>query len=251
MYTFNKAGIAESQPSFDAYIASLTGVNDDFWEGHVLKSQIYNIGLSGQSIGLCGVYNRENLTFFHIQKDFLKHAQPAFAEMLKAINPQYAFVPTNDEQLVSLCMDRFVKIEMQAYFFTRGAEIVRPPEYPRELLAVASPSDEADILDTEDLAENISLGKYYVMRKDGVFLGQGFFNRLSLIPGAASIGMSVHPDFRCRGVGRSIIIHLADICREKGITPYCGCWYYNHNSKATLESAGFVTQTRLLKIWFT
>ena len=251
MYTFNRSEITESQPLFDAYIASLTGVNDDFWEGHVLKSQIYSIGLSGQAIGLCGVYNRENLTFFHIQKAFLKHAQPAFAGMLKVLNPQYAFVPTNDELLISLSMDSYIKIEMQAYFFTRGASVVRPPEYPRELLSVASPGDEADIMDTEGVAENISLGKYYVMRKDGVFLGQGFFNKHTLIPGAASIGMSVHPDFRRRGVGRSIIMHLADICLEKGITPYCGCWYFNHNSKTTLESAGFVTQTRLLKVWFT
>lgn len=45
-------------------------------------------------------------------------------------------------------------------------------------------------------------------------------------------------------------IHLADICREKGITPNCGCWYYNHNSKATLESAGLVAQTRYLNVFF-
>ena len=120
-------------------------------------------------------------------------------------------------------------------------------KYPR---TVAIPCDEADILDKEGVAENIALGKYYVMRENGVFLGQGFFNQLKLIPGAASIGMSVHPDYRQRGVGRSIIMHLADICRGKGITPNCGCWYYNHNSKATLESAGFVSKTRLLNVFF-
>ena len=26
-----------------------------------------------------------------------------------------------------------------------------------------------------------------------------------------------------------------------------GCWYYNHTSKKTLEKAGMLTQTRLLK----
>ena len=170
--------------------------------------------------------------------------------MLETLSPQYAFVPTNDELLVSLCMDRQPKIEMQAYFFKRANAAVRQPEYPRELLTLASPDDGGDILDKEGVAENIALGKYYVMRKDGIFLGQGFYNKLTLTHDAASIGMSVHPDFRRMGVGRSIIMHLADICREKGVTPYCGCWYYNHNSKATLESSGFVTQTRLLKVWF-
>ena len=250
LYTFSPSGIAESKLFIDAYIASLTGVNDDFWEGHIGNSQIYSIRLSGQAIGLCGVYGQENLTFFYIEKALLRHAQPAFASMLKTLKPQYAFVPTNDELLMSLCMDRHVKIEMQAYFFNLGCAAVRPPEYERSLLTLASPGDEADILDKEGVAENIALGKYYVMRKDGNFLGQGFFNKLTLMPNAASIGMSVHPDFRRRGVGRSIIMRLADICREQGLTPHCGCWYYNHNSKATLESAGFVTQTRLLKVWF-
>ena len=150
-------------------------------------------------------------------------------------------------------MDFHKRLEMQAYFFTcgnRAVRPVRPPAYPRELLKVAVPSDETDILDKEGVAENIALGKYYVMRENGIFLGQGFYNELQLIPNTASIGMSVHPDFRRKGIGRSIIIHLSDICREKGITPCCGCWYYNHNSKATLESAGFIAQTRFLNVFF-
>ena len=249
MYNFTLSDYKEN-PLFDEYVDSITGVNDDFWEEHVLDSKIYRVESAEQPIGLCGVNNQENLTFFYIQPIFLRHAQQAFTVMLDVLKPKYAFVPTNDELLVSLCMDRYDKIEMQAYFWKHGGAIVRPPEYPRELLSLAVPGDESDILDKEGVAENIALGKYYIMRDNGVFLGQGFFNKHSLIPNSASIGMSVHPDFRQKGVGRSIIMHLVEICREKGITPYCGCWYYNHNSKATLASAGFVTQTRLLKIWF-
>ncbi len=37
-------------------------------------------------------------------------------------------------------------------------------------------------------------------------------------------------------------------CRQKELHPIAGCWYYNHNSKKTLERAGMVTQTRLLKV---
>ena len=73
----------------------------------------------------------------------------------------------------------------------------------------------------------------------------------TLAPTQASIGMSVYPDHRCKGVGRSIIMHLTEISREKRFTPICGCWYYNHNSKLTLESAGFVSKTRLLNVHFT
>ncbi len=250
MYTFIPTTLGETQPLFNDYLATLSGVNDDFWEEHVDGSQFYRIEHCGESIGLFGIHQQENLTVFYTPSPHLRHAEPAFAQVLEELAPSYAFVPTNDELLLSLCMDKHIAIDKQAYFFRHSGVAVRPPEWERGLLRLAVPTDEADILDPEGVAENIRLGKYYVMHKDGVFIGQGFFNRHQLIPNAASIGMSVHPDHRQKGVGRSIIMHLAEICREQGITPYCGCWYYNHNSKRTLESAGFVTQTRLLKVWF-
>jgi GNAT superfamily N-acetyltransferase len=148
-------------------------------------------------------------------------------------------------------MDNHKSIEMQAYFFVHSGVSVRPPEWGRELFKPAVMDDAKDILDTEYVEENIRAGKYYIMRKDGIFLGQGFFNPNTLTPGQVSIGMSVHPDHRRKGIGRSIILHLIDISREKGLTPICGCWYYNHNSKRTLESAGFVSKTRLLNVHFT
>jgi len=255
MYTFTKTDITKNT-LFNDFINSVTGKNDDFWEGHIVDSQKYNVMLSGQIIGLCGICNYENLTFFYIQPAFLRHAQPAFNTMLDVLKPQYSFAPTNDEQLISLCMDKQARIEMQAYFWRHGGIAVRPAEYSRDLLSLAVPSDKADIMEMEDdedeeeVDERIAQGKYYVMREKGIFLGQGNFHRHTILHDAVSIGMAVHPNFRRKGVGRSIIMHLADICLKNGLTPYCGCWYYNHNSKATLESAGFVSQTRLLKIWF-
>ena len=248
-YEFSPSSIGENQVLFDEYISSLSDINDDFWEGHILNCQVFRICQSGETIGLCGIHSQNNLVFFYTPAIYLRYAQPAFAAMLATLAPQFAYVPTSDELFLSLSMDRHVKIDMQAYFFKYGAAIVRPPDYPRGLLKIASSSNEADILDDEGVAENIALGKYYIMRSAGIFLGQGFFNKRTIIPGAASIGMSVHMNFRRMGVGRSIIMHLADICKEQGLTPCCGCWYYNHNSKATLESAGFVTKTRLLKVW--
>lgn len=250
MYTFTSSTLDRCKPIFDEYLSTLSAVNDDFWEEHVFGSQVYRIEYSGETIGMFGIYRKENLTFFYMPLPYLRHAQPAFTAILERLAPRYAFVPTSDELFLSLCMDNHKTVEKQAYFFRHSEASVRPPEWGYELLRLAEPSDEADILDNEGVADNIRLGKYYVMRKDGVFLGQGFLNRNQLTPNTASIGMSVHPDYRQKGVGRSIMLHLTRICHEKGLAPYCGCWYYNHNSKRTLESAGFVTKTRLLKVWF-
>lgn len=234
---------------FAEYLAYLNGCNDDFWEGHLTDSRIYLIEKDGEAIGLTGIHQNENLTFFYARPTRLRHASPAFDAMLETLRPRYAYVPTNDELFLSLCLDRHTTIEKQAYFFRHGSIPVRPPEYGRELLRRAVIDDAADILDSEGVEENIRLGKYYVLHKDGCFIGQGFMNPMTLFPSAASIGMSVHPQHRKKGVGRSIIMHLSDICHEKGLMPVCGCWYYNHLSRRTLESAGFVTKTRLLKVW--
>lgn len=251
MYKFTETTFEENSMMFDSYLRSLTGTNDDFWEGHILESKIYAIEVDGLIIGIFGIHNNENMTFFYVDDSALRHAQPVFYEVLELLKPKYAFVPTNDELFLSLSMDKHQSIEMQAYFFKKSDVAVRAPEFGRELMKLAKQEDIKDILDKDGVEENIRLGKYYVMRKDGVFLGQGFFNPQSIAPNSASIGMSVHPDHRQKGVGRSIIMHLSEMCCEQGIIPVCGCWYYNHNSKRTLESAGFVTQTRLLKVWFT
>ncbi len=250
MYKFIETTLKDSETLFRAYLNSITGTNDDFWEEHLLAGKAYQISVEDQIIGITLIYDNENMTCFYIKDAHIRHAQPAFLAALDVFKPEYAFVPTNDELFLSLCMDVHQSIEKQAYFFVQGKAAVRPPEFPRALLTLAKPEDEADILDTENVAENIRLGKYFVLRENGTFLGQGFFNRGTLVPHTASIGMSIHPAHRRKGVGRSIIMHLSELCHENGIKPVCGCWYYNHNSKRTLESAGFITKTRLLKVWF-
>ena len=247
---FEKSSIQEINSILEEYIQSLTSVVDDFWEEHILTADIYLIQKEEKTVGCFAIHNKDKITMFYIQHEYVRMAQDVFKRILSDFCVQTAFVTTCDLLFLNLCLDSHKKIELQAYFFKHSGNIVRSQEYSRDLLKLAIPSDEADILDNENVAENIALGKYYVMRENGIFLGQGFFNMLTFMPGIASIGMSVHPDFRRKGVGRSIIMHLADICREKGVTPYCGCWYYNHNSKATLESAGFVAQTRLLNVFF-
>ena len=246
---FIRSADDECRPLFAQHMQTMGGSNDDFWEDNSLTNSIYQITLDAQPVGLCAVEAGGALTLFYLPLQYAKYAQPAFRALRERFHPQYAFAATNDELFLSLCMDDFTSIEKQAYFFTRSGTPARPPAFARDGLRPALPADAADILDKENVAENIAQGKYYVLRENGVFLGQGFYKPMTLTPNAVSIGMSVHPDHRRKGVGRSIIMHLADICRENGKIPLCGCWYYNHNSKKTLESAGFVTRTRLLKVW--
>lgn len=250
MITFQSTSLQENILLINEYLQTITGINDDFWEGHVLDSQMYILKNDTITMGIMGIYQNENMTFFYVMPSYIRYAQLAFGAALERFNPKYAFVATNDELFLSLSMYKHKSIELQAYFFREGRIPVRQVEYNRDLLQLAELSDQVDILDKENVEEKIRLCKYYVMRENDVFLGQGFLNKSRLKSDVASIGMSVHPNHRQKGVGRSIIMHMKDICKEKGITPCCGCGYDNENSKRTLESAGFVTKTRLLKVWF-
>ena len=51
------------------------------------------------------------------------------------------------------------------------------------------------------------------------------------------------PFHELRGYIQALIAH----CRASGLTPIAGCYYYNHNSKKTLEKAGMYSKTRLFK----
>ncbi|OGO92460.1 MAG: hypothetical protein A2Y17_10905 [Clostridiales bacterium GWF2_38_85] len=247
---FNKININNIIKPLAEYSTSLTGVLDDFWEDHILSAEAYSILLNNIDIGFFTVYNNDKITSFYVEKEFFDITQRIFRQILDEFKVKTAFVATCDELFLSLCLDNHKNVKMQAYFFKLSSKKVREPEWDRSLLNLAKLEDINDILDKEGVAENIKAGKYYVMRKNGIFVGQGFYSRNEINPEMVSIGMSVHPDYRQKGVGRSIIIHLKDICLEQGLIPNCGCWYYNHNSKKTLGSAGFVTKTRLLNIQF-
>jgi GNAT superfamily N-acetyltransferase len=104
------------------------------------------------------------------------------------------------------------------------------------------------------LDERIKAGEMFVFMNDHQLLGVGIIEISRLQCGYASVGMFVNEAFRNQGIGRTIINRLKEWCYQNQITPICGCWYYNTNSKLTLESAGMVSKTRLLnfqvgKVW--
>ncbi len=144
---------------------------------------------------------------------------------------------------------------MQAYFFEDSDKLVRPAEYSREFLYQATLEDlpeiisvNGDFIDRHE--ERIKKGELYVLRENGEFIGMGVIVDNVIMRNCKGTGMFTNEKHRQKGVGRSIILHLKNICHIAGVNPIPGCWYYNHNSKRTLESAGYVTKTRLLNIEF-
>lgn len=237
---------------FDAYVASLNEVYDDFLETHILESQFYIIAYHNEHIGCFAIKDETLLTQFYIEQTSLHLAQGCFKSILEKFGVRYGFVPTCDELMLSLSMDFHKHIEMQAYFFSLTGRLVEPPIYPKSMLRLANLSDVENIKALsdnffDDLYQNVSDRKIYILEDDEIY-GFGIMQNNKIHKKCRSIGMFTVEQHRQKGVGRSIILHLNDLCKTLDMRAIPGCWYHNYNSKRTLESCGFASTTRLLKI---
>lgn len=255
MYQYQISTLHENNEFFTQYVNGLSARYDEFLESHILESKIYLIFIKGVHSGYFGIYDNTLLTQFFIPTRAFKHAQVVFSNVLKIYGIKNAYVPTCDETFLSLCLDKHCQVNLQAYFFEESHEPVRSAEYPREMLNLATLSDleeirkiTGDFIDKHK--ERIETKQLYILREKGAFLGLGIIVDNVIMKNCKGTGMFTNEKYRKKGIGRSIILHLKNICYENAIIPLAGCWYYNHNSKRTLESAGYISKTRLLRIDF-
>jgi hypothetical protein len=258
-YEIMQSTLAEIKPLVNQYLKTLNGVSDDFWEGHILKAAFYEIRVGGSPVGYFAIYGNERITQFFILDEYLYLAQPVFKKALHDYAVKTAFVSTSDQLFLSLCMDFHKRIEMQAYFFFDSQNSdVRKPEFDRICISSVS-ADElgevksltGDFFDFVTEADmNLKQTMLYKLCDHGEVLGFGIIEPNRLLTAYWAVGMITLEPYRRKGVGRSIQIHLANICRENGFIPISGCWYQNNNSKKTIESAGRYSKTRLLNVIF-
>ncbi|MDR3645050.1 MAG: hypothetical protein P4M02_08255 [Clostridia bacterium] len=257
--TIKQTTFAQVKPLVSQYLKTLNGVSEDFWESHILESAFYQIIADEKAVGYFAIHAQNKITQFYMQDKYLCLAQPVFKKILDDYAIKTAFVATSDPLFLPLCLDFHKSVEMQAYFFDGSIQnSVREPEFNRkcirpveagELEAVKIlTGDFFDSLTENDLKSGQTM--LYRLVSEGETLGFGITVPNRLLTGYWSVGMITLEPYRQKGVGRSIQMHLADICRENGVIPISGCWYYNHNSKRTIESAGRYSKTRLLNVIF-
>ena len=255
-YLFNPSSLTDVPELVQAYLASLSSPIDSFLEQHILDSELYVIESNAGAAGYFALHENKGLTQFYLRENFLKDGQQIFSDILRRFSVKSAFVPTCDELFLSHALDQETTIDKQAYFFQDNKAIdVSHKLYPGGHFRRANPDDTAEIEQIcgnffDRLAERIANREIFILTEDDVLLGAGIIEQGRLLQAYANIGMFTHEPFRQRGIGRSLIIYLKRWCYERGQNPIAGCWYYNLNSKRTLESAGMITKTRLLNIHF-
>ncbi len=249
--------------SFDAirtsvltHINSLPSPIDSYVEDHILRSTHHEIRQSSETIGYFSIFERRTLTGFYLERPYRNLGQSVFAMVKHYEELQNALVPTCDEILLSHAFDECKRFETQAYLFQDSLEAVPNEEILKEFSCrIADDRDITYIKEKtgkffEYLERQITSKEIYIGQIERNPVSFGVMERSKLYNNAASIGMFTIDEFRQQGIGRSTLLWLKNECYQNGLKPVAGCWYYNHYSKKTLESAGMFTQTRILRVHF-
>lgn len=254
---FTSVALAEIQPTLQQHISALPSPIDSFLEDRILASHHYEILADEQRIGWTSVHGESLITQFALLPAYRHLGQAIFAQVRKLEMVRSAFVPTCDEFFLAHALDEVRQLEKQAYFFQHSEQ--REP-YQSALALHHRQASREDIPAIQQLSgdffdkleERIDDGQIYISERElpasSEIVGFGIIDKGRLCLGVASCGMFVVESARRQGIGAAIIAYLIGRCAELGLRPVAGCWYYNHNSKKTLERAGMFTQTRLLKI---
>jgi len=239
------------------YLKTLSSPFDSYLEDHIIKSKFYRIVMNSKYIGYFAIYDNELLTLFYIKCKYIKYAQEYFNAILEKFNPKSAYVFTGDELYLScICDIENKEVKNQAYFFQdhKGSpEKIR--YYNSGNLRKAEFEDTDKVKEFsgnffKDIDEKIKNEELYIFEEDTNILGFGIQEKGKILKGYTSIGVFTREEYRQKGIGRTIIARLKQLCYSQGETPICGCLYSNINIKRTLESSGFVAKTRLLEIEF-
>lgn len=254
MITYEQSSLDENQKLLDEYVNGISIPYDDFLEGYILASDIFTVLSAGEPIGFFGRQD-SLLTIFFIRQEDFRQANAVLADVKRRFDIQEAFVPTTDLGFLSAALEEYKRIEIQALHFTETNAAVRPPEFSREHFRLATHDDlpsveqmAGDFLDKYE--ERISRERLYVLEEGQVIIGLGVLVDNQIMRNCIGTGMFTRENRRGEGIGRSIILHLREVARAMGLTPVPGCWYYNTNSRKTLESAGYISKSKLLRFHF-
>ena len=249
---FLKTEIERISTFIEKYRKQISIPYDDFLEDIIVESQFYSIEIASQKCGFFGI-NNSHLTILYIDDIYFSAGVGIFEKVKRAYELKDAFIPTTDIDALSIILENYKEIKIQALHFSDTARSVRPAEFGMEYFRLAKMADLDEIQGlADDFLDNYEdvIGKkeLYVLEKEKEILGIGIVVRNKIMENCISIGVLTKESKRKLGVGRSIILHLKSIAYELELTPVAGCWYYNAESRLTLESAGYITKSKLLRV---
>lgn len=245
----------------NACLDMLQRKNDGFHADMLFGAVPWSMETNGCPVGFFALQNGwdggKMLTGFYLEKAYIAQAADLLSRIITEFSITAALVASNDAPFVALAFEKMhslgTSFVMQAYNFTY-APSARPAEFGRECLVPVQPSEYEEMNRLTDKQwdgcfDNPAF-RFFALQKDGETLGYGSIFPVLQDESRMDIGNFTLPQHRQRGVGRSLLINLAQIVLNEGKTPVAGCWYGNKESILTIKSSGFLPETRLFYIKF-
>ncbi len=235
------------------HLATFSAPIESFLEEHIRDSSHYQLRIDGVVAGYASIHASNMITQFQLAQPYRRYGQAAFQRVRRLEQVQTAFVPTCDEFMLAHALDDYRLLERRSYFF-QLAQPAPPSHNSAAYTYRQAEMDDIPLIEQHSetffapLETRIQAGEIFIGFRDAVCVGFGIMAGSLFYPDVASIGMFTVAGERQGGVGTATIRFLIGQCLSSGLRPVAGCWYYNHNSKKTLERAGMFSQTRLLKV---
>lgn len=253
--------LTEIQEQRELYMNELPYSQDLNAEENVWVSQYYKIIMDSVSVGYFCVDSEKTLWEFYLIESVLMYSQEVFKFLIDMNYIVAAECKSYDHLLMSLCFDFHKKAACSAYLFRDGTDVkysLSPFENIKIRLAVKEDFNSLSKINNiaegvnffHNLEEDIRNEEVFIFHSDSELLGVGTCKKIWHTMNHRDIGMVVAEKHRNKGIGTFIIIKLKKYCYNNNLIPVCGCWYYNYESKKTLEKAGFIAKHRIIKFYF-
>ena len=241
----------QNRDFFDKYLVNLCKPFDDYLEINIVNSDFYSIYYLDNHIGFFSILESKYLTSFYIPDSLLSHGREIFNMIMSDFNIELMLVTSFDETGLCLCMDHASKLTTHYLYFKLSSIPVRKPEYPSKNFRKAILADipmikkyTQNFIDNHE--ERIDKSQLFILEDNNrFFLGLAVLIPHSIQKSICSFGIYVKEDSRNISVGRSMLLHLVKAAEAMNLTPRCACPLNNDIYRKTLESGGFVSDSRL------
>lgn len=237
------------------YQGSLPFPGDNFIPDLLSGSDLFRIQTPDLlPAGFFAIQDRNSLTALYLRGAFRHLEREMFEEILTRFSIQRGFIRTFDHHSLPLFLEYQRKCEPQAYQFQLDPATVRPLPRPDIRLKLADRSD-LPFLEQMSFLPNsagyVRRQEAWIARDDsGQSVGIGIIQPHQSFDRYMDIGMFTCPSVRRQGIGRTILLQLIQLVLQSGRIPVAGCYYQNHLSRRTLESAGMTCVGAIFRFYF-
>ncbi len=255
------------KPLKEGYIQQATAPLDGMWlTGFVPMASHFGFYESDELVGYCCVNDDGYLLQFYCDPNSACDPVEVFASLFQNADQPAGklagvFVSTAEPNVLTLCMDRFPRFEVNALMYQRHSSALEEPldstptllpMEPDQLLAAVEIAVQSigapDVWLRGYYASLIQLGELFGAWKDDRLIALGESRGYDDYQiGCADLGVLVSRDERGKGHATQVLLQLARYNEARGLTSICSTERNNIAAQKAIARAGFKPVHRIVQ----